>query len=81
MQLIYNYRFDSSRATKLTCPVIALDGSEGDQLIADHELAAWSEYTTGAFRSYRFAGGHFFIDSAAPAVLAVVKNELAPFLR
>lgn len=81
VQLVENYRYDVARAVKLACPVIALDCCGGKGHVEEHELAAWREHTSGAFRSYRFPGDHFFIESAQAQVLAVISNELLPFLR
>lgn len=79
MQLSETYSFDAATARKLCCPVVALDGTEGADLIEEHELIAWGEYTTGPFRIQRFPGGHFFIDTAQESVMAFLKKELAPF--
>jgi len=78
--LVEKYRFDAAKPGKLTCPVIALDCHGGSGCIDENELLAWREHTTGELRIYRFPGDHFFIESAAPQVLAVVAAELAPFL-
>jgi len=81
MELIENYRFDAAKPGKLSCPIVALDCVGGRGCIDERELAAWREHTAGEFRVYRFPGDHFFLDSAAPQLLAVVAAQLAPFVR
>jgi surfactin synthase thioesterase subunit len=59
----------------LDIPVVALAG-RADAHTARSEVEAWQRETTGAFRTRWFDGGHFFIDSARPAVLECVSAEL-----
>lgn len=46
------------------CPPVAMDG--------------WAAQTRGAFAAEVFPGGHFFLDDARDAVLALVRAALAP---
>jgi surfactin synthase thioesterase subunit len=39
-------------------------------------LDAWRNETTGAFSLRIFPGGHFFIDTARPAFLAALSEDL-----
>jgi medium-chain acyl-[acyl-carrier-protein] hydrolase len=80
LQLIENYRFQSSFARRLACPVIAFDGEDPREQVGDRELTGWAEHTSSYFRWHRFPGGHFFIDNAEKRVLATLRAELAPLL-
>ena len=41
------------------------------------ELAAWRHHTSGPFSLNRFAGGHFYIRTAVPEVLALIRRDLS----
>ncbi|MFD7865264.1 thioesterase II family protein [Streptomyces sp. NPDC059783] len=56
----------------LTSPVTALWSSD-DPLTTPDGIAAWQRHTTGAFRSLRFGGPHFFIRELG----GVVADELS----
>jgi medium-chain acyl-[acyl-carrier-protein] hydrolase len=63
------YRFVAG--APLGCPLTALGGA-GDPGVTLAALEAWRVHTRGGFALRQFPGGHFFIDSARPAVLAAV---------
>ncbi|SRR5579875_217672 len=59
----------------LACPIAAFGGTE-DRLVARDELSAWREHTTGSFTLKLFEGGHFFVQTARPALLSAVSRIL-----
>ncbi len=61
---------------KLSLPLLAL-GGEDDRHVLRAELLAWQLHATGGFTSEFFPGGHFFLQTQAPDVVACV----AKFLR
>ena len=68
------YRYQPS--PPLDCPIIALTGTDDPQ-VTIAEADAWREHTTAAFELHTFAGGHFFVNEHAPAVLARIDDVLA----
>ncbi|HEX4460901.1 MAG TPA: alpha/beta fold hydrolase [Polyangia bacterium] len=70
----YRYRPDAP----LDCPLTALGGHD-DRAITPERLAAWASETTAPFALRLFAGGHFFVESARPAVLDFIAATLAAF--
>ena len=48
----------------ITCPIIAYTGTQ-DSAATASEMAGWQRFTTSDFRLREFAGGHFFLRSAA----------------
>ncbi|MFW6692983.1 thioesterase II family protein [Streptomyces sp. MAR4 CNX-425] len=73
---VENYRYDESFV--LRCPVSVFTGS-ADPRVSAQEAAAWESLTTGAFRVERFAGGHFYLDGAEPAVAAALMRDVRAF--
>jgi medium-chain acyl-[acyl-carrier-protein] hydrolase len=63
----------------LDCAVSCF-GGEDDRQVPLAELEAWSGTTRGAFRVRQFPGGHFFLDNAPGAILAALRQDLAPCL-
>ncbi|CAM03544.1 thioesterase II family protein [Saccharopolyspora erythraea] len=70
--------FTAPAGRRLHCPVVAMAGEDDHEVDRD-ELAAWERSTTGAFRSHRFPGGHFYLAEANPEVLSVVRAEVLRF--
>ena len=70
--------YASSAGPRLSCPVIAVGGSD-DPTVSPQELAEWRAVTAGPFKSIVFEGGHFFVNSARGSVLEVIRRELAVF--
>lgn len=50
--------FAGARENSLTCPVVALSAMD-DTHALPHQMARWSEYTTGSFRQVSIPGDHF----------------------
>ncbi|BFO16871.1 hypothetical protein SHKM778_32590 [Streptomyces sp. KM77-8] len=61
--------------TALTCPVTVLTG-DADPHVTSEEAHAWRQHTTGAFELKVFPGGHFFLNSHAPAVMTLIEDCL-----
>jgi medium-chain acyl-[acyl-carrier-protein] hydrolase len=66
-------------ALHLGCPVSVFGGTE-DRRATRGQLEAWREGATGAFHVNMFPGGHFYLDSCRPTVLAKVVATLAPII-
>ncbi|MGW7256828.1 thioesterase II family protein [Streptomyces sp. NPDC054834] len=60
---------------RLTCPLTALTGDDDPQVTMD-EAGAWAEHTSGPFDLKVYPGGHFYLNSQAPAVLSTLKSHL-----
>ena len=56
-------------------PVSAFGGHEDPEVGAE-DLDAWRSETRSDFRLHMFPGDHFFIQSARPALLRVLGEEL-----
>ncbi|MER6382143.1 alpha/beta fold hydrolase [Streptomyces sp. NPDC001250] len=67
------YRYTPGSA--LSCPVTVLTG-DADPHVTNEEAQAWRRHTTGAFGLEVFAGGHFFLNSHAPAVMTLIETAL-----
>jgi medium-chain acyl-[acyl-carrier-protein] hydrolase len=63
----------------LPCPISAFGGYE-DSEATEADLAAWRAYTRSQFCLRMIAGGHFFINSHRPQILAAVRADLTPYL-
>lgn len=61
---------------RLTCPLTALTGDDDPQVTLA-EANAWAEHTSGPFELKVYPGGHFFLNSQAPAVLSALKSHLS----
>jgi surfactin synthase thioesterase subunit len=66
------YRWNGG--AKLKCPIFSFVG-DSDPKVDQDEARAWSEHTDGKFEFRVFAGGHFYIDSHAPAVIAAIAEH------
>lgn len=60
----------------LDTPIHAIAGT-ADPLAAVHEVQAWRALTRRDFRFHRLDGGHFFLQSEAPALAALLRSCLA----
>jgi surfactin synthase thioesterase subunit len=60
----------------LTCPVIALRGTE-DPRASEAETLAWQRHTTGGFAMRSFPGGHFFLSNHAAEINRLIGERLA----
>jgi medium-chain acyl-[acyl-carrier-protein] hydrolase len=74
LELVETYR--GTATPPLSCPVIAMGGSE-DRDVPPDDLAGWAAVTRGPFKSVRFAGGHFFISRERAALMQALRHELA----
>ncbi|MGW6599062.1 thioesterase II family protein [Streptomyces sp. NPDC055036] len=71
---IETYRCDP--ATTVRVPISALTGDNDPKTTLD-EAEDWRGHTTGAFDLKVYPGGHFFLSSQAPAVIALLRKHLA----
>lgn len=60
---------------RLSCPLTALTGDDDPQVTLD-EARAWADHTSGPFDLKVYPGGHFYLNSQAPAVLSALKSHL-----
>ncbi|MEU5599323.1 alpha/beta fold hydrolase [Streptomyces sp. NPDC020298] len=59
----------------LACPVTVLTG-DTDPHVTDEEARAWARHTTGTFELKVYPGGHFYLNSQAGAVIALIDKTL-----
>ncbi|WP_433695090.1 thioesterase II family protein [Paraburkholderia phenoliruptrix] len=59
------------------CPIDVFVGRNDPATANSADVEAWAEETRGACTVHWFDGGHFFVDTAREAVLAVVAGSLA----
>ena len=64
-------RYVESAGPPLPCPITALAGDR-DRLASAASMEPWAARTVADFRLERFAGGHFFLESARVAVVRSV---------
>jgi medium-chain acyl-[acyl-carrier-protein] hydrolase len=62
-KILNTYQF--SRSILIHTPICVF-GGEKDHTIPPSSLATWKAYTTGAFSSHLFSGGHFYYQEAVP---------------
>lgn len=62
-------------APPLQCGVSAFGGSDDPQVSLE-QLQAWRALCSGSFRVMQFPGNHFFLETAAPALLAAIRDDL-----
>lgn len=68
--------YEYQAGEKLSCPLTALIGDSDPKVTMD-EAREWGEQTSAAFELKTFAGGHFYLNSQAGAVMAELKEHLA----
>ena len=56
-------------------PITAFGGMT-DPTVPWYRLHEWSSQTTGNFRLHLLPGGHFFLDSAQPTLLSLIRDEI-----
>ncbi len=61
----------------LTCPMTVLAGEDDDRETRDGRGEGWRELTTGRWSTVTFPGDHFFVRSAAAALLAHLTASLS----
>ena len=72
-QAIETYSYTPGRI--LSCPITVFTG-DSDPRTTIEEADAWRYYTKGAFRIRVFPGGHFYLSSSIPAVVAEIGRDL-----
>jgi medium-chain acyl-[acyl-carrier-protein] hydrolase len=68
-KMIETYQYAAE--APLACPITALGGDQ-DGLATPEDLAAWRAQTHGAFNQMQLPGGHFYLQTALPQLLAAV---------
>jgi medium-chain acyl-[acyl-carrier-protein] hydrolase len=71
--LYESYRYRDERP--LDIPITAFAGMD-DHAAPAASAEPWSAHTTEAFRSYLLPGGHFFVNSARPSLLAAIAGTV-----
>ncbi|MDB1089998.1 alpha/beta fold hydrolase [Streptomyces sp. ACA25] len=61
----------------LSVPVCALTG-EADPKATTDEVRRWAEHTEGRFDMIVYPGGHFYLNTHAPAVIEEIASRLVP---
>lgn len=74
MKAFETYRY--SACEPLACPITAFGGRD-DARVSAEDLVPWRLETAAAFEILLFAGGHFFLHSARPAVVSAVVRRLS----
>lgn len=64
----------------LDCPISIYGGDEDDDVPREH-LEAWGALTTGRISLKMFPGDHFFVNTAQPALLRTLSQELKSHAR
>lgn len=59
----------------LACPIVAYGGLQDERCTAE-ELAAWRAHTASTFEAIHLPGGHFFVHTAAAALLSSLSQVL-----
>ncbi len=54
-------------------PIVACGGID-DRMVARDEILAWSQHTTGEFRSRMFPNGHLFVSEQRDALLEEIRS-------
>jgi surfactin synthase thioesterase subunit/glycosyltransferase involved in cell wall biosynthesis len=73
-RLYRNYRFIPGPPLQIP---IAAYGGQRDPNVRFEDLAAWGTLTRGAFSQRQFDGGHFYLETAAEAVVRAIAADLA----
>lgn len=74
--------YDPQRRAPLDCPLLALGGTDDDDVSPPQEnLTAWSLETSGSCRVEMLNGDHFFIHTQQDAVIALVVDSLSEAIR
>jgi medium-chain acyl-[acyl-carrier-protein] hydrolase len=61
----------------LSCPVTVFGGLQDEEVFPE-DVRAWSRHTIGAFSVHLLPGDHFFVNSALPELLRLLRSELGP---
>jgi medium-chain acyl-[acyl-carrier-protein] hydrolase len=60
----------------LACPISAFGGLDDDAVSRD-DLAAWGDQTSSSFTLRLLPGGHFFLQTLRPRLLAAIAADLS----
>lgn len=60
----------------LSCPVIAMSGSDDPEVLPD-ELTGWQSATTGPFKTVLFDGDHFYLNDVRSGLFETLAREIA----
>lgn len=72
---VETYLHESGNEPELSCPIIALTGTEDPQ--ADvAEADRWRDHTSGRFELRTFPGGHFYLNSCTAALGRLISARL-----
>jgi surfactin synthase thioesterase subunit len=77
-QAIETYAYTAGRI--LSCPITALTGNS-DPRTTIEQADAWRRHTEGPFRIKIFPGGHFYLNSNIPAVMAEIAADLEQVIK
>lgn len=77
LTMLGTYRYNHE--APLDCPITVFGGLQDPSITRD-ALEAWREQTTASFNVRMFPGDHFFIQSARPAIIQDVTQNLYRFL-
>jgi medium-chain acyl-[acyl-carrier-protein] hydrolase len=69
--------YDYRPSQLFDCPITAF-GGRNDSETSLEELAGWKEQTNVQFDTHIFPGDHFFLQSAAPEILEIIRRRLDP---
>ncbi len=71
--LFETYRYDPE--PPLPFPVVACTGSQ-DHTVRRADVEAWREHTSSSFELHDVVGGHFFLNTATAALLAILSDAI-----
>ncbi|MBB4689235.1 thioesterase II family protein [Amycolatopsis jiangsuensis] len=60
----------------VSCPIVALTG-DADPKTPVAEAREWEHHTTGGFTMQVYAGGHFFLTTEMPKIIALLDNHFS----
>jgi len=74
IEALETYEYVAGRA--LSCPIWVIGGAS-DPWAPREELEGWRAETSGGFEVRTFPGGHFYLENAREAVLAMIVQALS----
>ncbi len=79
LKLLETYRYQTARhqtGPPLTCPIVALVGTE-DRRVTAAEVAGWQSFTTAKFRLRQIPGPHFFLRDQEKNLTSLIARTIA----
>jgi medium-chain acyl-[acyl-carrier-protein] hydrolase len=73
-ELQENYKCESIR--KLSCPIVALNGKQDENMKSTEKINHWSNFTENKFETASFNGTHFYIDENMESVCQFVEKRI-----